>query len=49
VPHNTSVTQGIEQIVVTNTVPLNSKAAELKNIKVLSIAPSFGESDQVDP
>ena len=30
---------GIEQIVVTNTIPLNSKAAELKNIKVLSIAP----------
>src|SRR2546423_12560718 len=25
---------GIEQIVVTNTIPLNSKAAELKNIKV---------------
>src|SRR5216117_856347 len=30
---------GIEQIVVTNTIPLNSKAAELKNIKVFSIAP----------
>jgi ribose-phosphate pyrophosphokinase len=29
----------IEQIVVTNTIPLNSKAAELQNIKVLSIAP----------
>src|SRR5438874_13101073 len=29
---------GIEQIVVTNTIPLNSKAAELKNINVLSIA-----------
>src|SRR5438034_8857915 len=30
---------GIEQIVVTNTIPLNSKASELDNIKVLSIAP----------
>src|SRR6476469_610128 len=30
---------GIEQIVVTNTIPLNAKAAELKKIRVLSIAP----------
>jgi ribose-phosphate pyrophosphokinase len=29
----------IEQIVVTNTIPLNSRAAELKKMKVLSIAP----------
>ena len=35
---------GIEQIVVTNTVPLNSKAAELKNIKVLSIAPILAKA-----
>src|SRR6059036_1392604 len=35
---------GIEQIVVTNTVPLNSKAAELKNIKVLSIAPLLAKA-----
>ena len=37
-------TSGIEQIVVTNTVPLNSKAAELKNIKVLSIAPILAKA-----
>src|SRR2546421_918617 len=35
---------GIEQIVVTNTIPLNSKAAELKNIKVLSIAPLLAKA-----
>src|SRR4030088_251914 len=29
---------GIEQIVVTNTIPLNAKAAELNKIRVLSIA-----------
>lgn len=34
----------IEQIVVTNTIPLNSKAAELKNIKVLSIAPLLAKA-----
>src|SRR5213595_1977637 len=34
----------IEQIVVTNTVPLNSKAAELKNITVLSIAPILAKA-----
>jgi ribose-phosphate pyrophosphokinase len=34
----------IEQIVVTNTIPLNSKAAELKNIKVLSIAPILAKA-----
>jgi len=30
--------------VVTNTIPLNSKAAELKNIKVLSIAPLLAKA-----
>jgi ribose-phosphate pyrophosphokinase len=35
---------GIEQIVVTNTIPLNSKAAELDNIKVLSIAPLLAKA-----
>src|SRR5438876_10995992 len=35
---------GIEQIVVTNTIPLNAKAAELKNIKVLSIAPLLAKA-----
>jgi len=35
---------GIEQIVVTNTIPLNSKAAELKNIRVLSIAPLLAKA-----
>ena len=35
---------GIEQIVVTNTIPLNSKAAELKKIKVLSIAPLLAKA-----
>src|ERR1700694_5950334 len=34
----------IEQIVVTNTIPLNSRAAELKNIKVLSIAPLLAKA-----
>src|SRR5881227_3557964 len=34
----------IEQIVVTNTIPLNSKAAELKNIRVLSIAPILAKA-----
>jgi ribose-phosphate pyrophosphokinase len=34
----------IEQIVVTNTIPLNSKAAEMKNIKVLSIAPLLAKA-----
>ena len=34
----------IEQIVVTNTIPLNSKAAELKNIKVLTIAPLLAKA-----
>jgi ribose-phosphate pyrophosphokinase len=34
----------IEQIVVTNTIPLNSKAAELQNIKVLSIAPLLAKA-----
>ena len=34
----------IEQIVVTNTIPLNSKAAELKNITVLSIAPLLAKA-----
>lgn len=34
----------IEQIVVTNTIPLNSKAAELDNIKVLSIAPLLAKA-----
>src|SRR5947208_7449968 len=37
-------TSGTEQIVVTSTVPLNSKAAELKNIKVLSIAPILAKA-----
>ena len=35
---------GIEQIVVTNTIPLNAKAAELQNIKVLSIAPLLAKA-----
>ena len=35
---------GIEQIVVTNTIPLNAKAAEQKNIKVLSIAPLLAKA-----
>ena len=35
---------GIEQIVVTNTIPLNSKAAELDKIKVLSIAPLLAKA-----
>src|SRR3989442_6240884 len=35
---------GIEQIVVTNTIPLNAKAAELKNIKALSIAPLLAKA-----
>jgi len=35
---------GIAQIVVTNTIPLNSKAAELENIKVLSIAPPLAKA-----
>ena len=34
----------IEQIVVTNTIPLNSKAAELENIKILSIAPLLAKA-----
>ncbi|HEY6046406.1 MAG TPA: ribose-phosphate pyrophosphokinase [Pyrinomonadaceae bacterium] len=34
----------IEKIVVTNTIPLNSKAAELENIKVLSIAPLLAKA-----
>jgi ribose-phosphate pyrophosphokinase len=34
----------LEQIVVTNTIPLNSKAAELKNITVLSIAPLLAKA-----
>ena len=34
----------IEQIVVTNTIPLNSKAAEMKNITVLSIAPLLAKA-----
>jgi ribose-phosphate pyrophosphokinase len=34
----------IEQIVVTNTIPLNSKAAELTKIKVLSIAPLLAKA-----
>ena len=34
----------IEKIVVTNTIPLNSKAAEMSNIKVLSIAPLLAKA-----
>jgi ribose-phosphate pyrophosphokinase len=34
----------IEQMVVTNTIPLNSKAAEMTNIKVLSIAPLLAKA-----
>jgi ribose-phosphate pyrophosphokinase len=34
----------IEQIVVTNTIPLNSKAAELENIRILSIAPLLAKA-----
>ena len=34
----------LEQIVVTNTIPLNSKAAELENIKILSIAPLLAKA-----
>jgi ribose-phosphate pyrophosphokinase len=34
----------IEKIVVTNTIPLNSKAAELENITVLSIAPLLAKA-----
>ena len=34
----------IEQIVVTNTIPLNAKAAEMANIKVLSIAPLLAKA-----
>jgi len=34
----------IEQIVVTNTIPLNAKAAELNKIKVLSIAPLLAKA-----
>jgi len=33
----------IDEIVVTDTIPLNGKAQELKNIKVLSVAPLLGE------
>jgi ribose-phosphate pyrophosphokinase len=34
----------IDEIVVTDTIPLNGKARELKNIKVLSVAPLLGEA-----
>src|SRR2546426_3280401 len=34
----------IEKIVVTNTIPLNSKAAEMTNIKVVSIAPLLAKA-----
>src|SRR5256712_3170465 len=34
----------IEEIIVTNTIPLNSKAAELDKIKVLSIAPLLAKA-----
>jgi ribose-phosphate pyrophosphokinase len=34
----------IEKIVVTNTIPLNSKAAELENIQILSIAPLLAKA-----
>jgi ribose-phosphate pyrophosphokinase len=34
----------IEQMVVTNTIPLQAKGTELKNIKVLSIAPLLAKA-----
>jgi ribose-phosphate pyrophosphokinase len=34
----------IEQIVVTNTIPLNDHASEMKNVKVLSIAPLLAKA-----
>jgi ribose-phosphate pyrophosphokinase len=34
----------IEQIVVTNTIPLHDNACELKKIKVLSIAPLLAKA-----
>jgi ribose-phosphate pyrophosphokinase len=35
---------GIEKIVITNTIPLNSRACELKNVKILSIAPLLAKA-----
>lgn len=35
---------GIEKIVITNTIPLNSHASELKNVKILSIAPLLAKA-----
>jgi ribose-phosphate pyrophosphokinase len=35
---------GIEQIVITNTIPLNSHAHQLKNVKILSIAPLLAKA-----
>jgi ribose-phosphate pyrophosphokinase len=34
----------IEQIVITNTIPFNSHASELKNVKILSIAPLLAKA-----
>jgi ribose-phosphate pyrophosphokinase len=33
-----------DEVVVTDTVPLNDKAASLENIKVLTVAPLLGEA-----
>lgn len=35
---------GIEKIVITNTIPLNSHASQLKNVKILSIAPLLAKA-----
>jgi len=34
----------IEQVIVTDTIPLTSQVAKLKNIKILSVAPMLGEA-----
>ena len=34
---------GIEEVVVTDTIPLSAESGKLKNIKVLSVAPMLGE------
>jgi ribose-phosphate pyrophosphokinase len=35
---------GIEKIVITNTIPLNAHASQLKNVKILSIAPLLAKA-----
>jgi len=41
---STPADSDIEQIVITNTIPLGEKASELKNVKVLSIAPLLAKA-----